>query len=62
MDQVDALATLRRRLGRQRTRRGEEILTDNTLIRVAVDLLLTRADELHGDTESELLASLTERP
>ncbi len=62
MDQVDALAMLRRRLGRQRTRRGEEILTDNTLIRVAVDLLLTRADELHGDTEAELLASLIERP
>jgi hypothetical protein len=58
MDQVDALAVLTRQLGRRRTRRGGERLTDNTLIRVAVDLLLERADQLSGNTEEELLASL----
>lgn len=58
MDQVDALAVLTRQLGRRRTRRGGERLTDNTLIRVAVDLLLERADQLSGNTEDELLASL----
>ncbi|MBA3490238.1 MAG: hypothetical protein H0T78_12005 [Longispora sp.] len=58
VDQADALASLRRRLARERTSRGAEILTDNTLIRVAVDLLLDRADQLHGGTEDELRASL----
>jgi hypothetical protein len=58
VDQVDALAALRRQIMRRRTSRGAEILTDNTLIRVAVDLLLARADELHGDTEDDLRASL----
>jgi hypothetical protein len=37
---------------------GERI-TDNTLIRVAVDLLLTRADQLRGSTEDELRKSLS---
>ena len=60
MDQVDALAVLTRQLGRRRTRRGGERLTDNTLIRVAVDLLLDRAEQLRGNTEDELLASLKE--
>ena len=54
MDRVDAFAVLTRR----RTRRGGERLTDNTLIRIAVDLLLDRADQLHGNTE--LLASFKE--
>jgi hypothetical protein len=58
MDQIDALAVLTRQLGRRRTRRGGERLTDNTLIRVAVDLLLERAGQLSGNTEDELLASL----
>ncbi len=58
VDQADALASLRRRLARVRTSRGAEILTDNTLIRVAVDLLLDRADQLHGGTEEELRVSL----
>jgi hypothetical protein len=60
MDQVDALAVLTRQLGRRRTRRGGERLTDNTLIRIAVDLLLDRAEQLRGNTEEELLASLKE--
>lgn len=57
IDQADDLASLRRRITRQR-RSSTEILTDNTLIRVAVDLLLAHADELHGDTEDELRNSL----
>ncbi|WP_229716300.1 hypothetical protein [Mangrovihabitans endophyticus] len=60
MDQVDALAVLTRQLGRRRTQRGGERLTDNTLIRIAVDLLLDRAEQLRGNTEDELLASLKE--
>jgi hypothetical protein len=56
-DQVDALAQLRRQVLRSRSMRAEPI-TDNTLIRVAVDLLLARRDRLHGDTEDELRASV----
>ena len=42
-DQLDELARLRRTLNRQRGGEGERI-TENTLIRVAVDLLLARAE------------------
>ena len=59
-DQADELARLRRRLAQSRNRR-EETITDNTLIRVAVDLLLAQADHLHGDTEDELRDSVTHR-
>lgn len=40
---------------------GERI-TDNTLVRVAVDLLLQRKDELKGSTEAELRESLNLPP
>lgn len=56
-EQVDVLADLVRRLNRARHGEGER-LTQNTLLRVAVDLLLTRVDELEGVTEDELLVSL----
>ena len=56
-DQSEDLAALRRRILRGRADRSERI-TDNTLLRVAVDLLLARVDELAGDTEDEMAASL----
>lgn len=56
-DQLSQLAGLRRRLSRARHRRDETI-TDNTLIRIAVDLLMLRADDLKGDTEAELRQSV----
>ncbi|MFD4764245.1 hypothetical protein ACFWOJ_37155 [Streptomyces sp. NPDC058439] len=59
-DQVQALAALRRRVSAQRTKRSE-IITDNTLIRIAVDLLLDQGDRLTGDTEDELLRSARPR-
>ena len=59
-DQADELARLRRALARSRTRK-EETITDNTLIRVAVDLLLAQAENLRGDTEAELRDSVTHR-
>jgi len=58
LDQADALAQLTRRLNRARGGGGERI-TDNTLIRVAVDLLLARSDRLGGATEDELRESLS---
>ncbi len=58
VDQADELGRLTRRLNRARAKSGERI-TDNTLIRVAIDLLLQRSDRLAGATEDELRKSLT---
>jgi hypothetical protein len=57
-DQLDELARLRRALNRQRGGAGERI-TENTLIRVAVDMLLGHADRLRGTTEGELRKSVS---
>ncbi|MDZ7966427.1 MAG: hypothetical protein RM368_15865 [Nostoc sp. DedSLP03] len=57
-DQIDALTDLTRKLNRTKQVKGGERLTDNTLIRVAVDLLLSKASELQGTTEDELRSSL----
>jgi len=57
-DQLDELARIRRTLNRQRGGEGERI-TENTLIRVAVDMLLGRSGKLRGTTEDELRKSVT---
>lgn len=61
-DQADQLAVEVRRLNQARKHRsgavGERI-TDNTLIRVAIDLLLSRVDDLAGSTEPELRNSVS---
>lgn len=56
-DQLDELAALTRKLNKTRRGRGERI-TDNTLIRVAVDLLLQRTDDLEGHDEASLRHSV----
>lgn len=56
-DQVDALATHARRLSRAKTGSDERI-TDNTLIRIAVDLLLRESPQLVGSTEQQLRESV----
>jgi len=56
-DQFSRLTELSRGLNRQRQGRGERI-TENTLIRVAIDLLLARSVDLAGATEAELRNSL----
>lgn len=56
-DQIEALSRLARRLNKERQGRGERI-TENTLIRVAVDLLLARQQGLHGTDEVELSSAL----
>lgn len=61
-DQYVALSRLVRVLARRRTDRSGPRLTENTLIRVAIDLLLTRANRLTGNTEGELRASVLEPP
>lgn len=57
-DQYVALSQLVRVLARRRTDRSGPRLTENTLIRVAIDLLLSRANRLSGDTEKELRTSV----
>lgn len=56
-DQYMALSRLVRVLARRRTDRRGARLTENTLIRVAIDLLLARANRLAGNTEDEIRAS-----
>jgi hypothetical protein len=56
-DQADELTVLASKVQRSRKEKGERI-TDNTLIRVAVDLLLQRQKELVGSTENELRVAL----
>jgi hypothetical protein len=56
-DQVTSLSVLARVLNRNRRSTGERI-TINTLIRVAVALLLSRSQDLAGTTEEELRRSL----
>lgn len=56
-DQLDWIEGKRKELNSLRGRAGER-LTDNTLIRVAVDLLIANGDRLAGTTEAELRASL----
>jgi hypothetical protein len=56
-DQITNLSILARVLNRSRRGAGERITT-NTLIRVAVALLLDRSQDLVGTTEEELRRSL----
>lgn len=61
-DQIEALTSLSRRLSR--ARRGTpgvesaDRITENTLVRVAVDLLLEHGERLHGTDEAALLVAL----
>lgn len=56
-DQLVELSTRARQLNKQKHPEADRI-TDNTLIRVAVDLLISRVDELAGGDEDELRRSL----
>ena len=56
-DQQNLLTQHARRLNRTRAT-GSPRITDNTLIRVAVDLLLARIDSATGDDEAAILKSL----
>jgi hypothetical protein len=56
-DQADELTMLATKVQRARKEKGERI-TDNTLIRLAVDLLLQRQKELVGSTEDQLRIAL----
>ena len=55
--QLGELTSHARRLNKAKTGRAPRI-TENTLIRVAIDLLLSRVDELQGNTEAELRKSV----
>jgi len=56
-DQQNKLTFQARRLNRAKAT-GTVRITDNTLIRVAVDLLLARIDNARGDDEAAILESL----
>ncbi|MHA7287696.1 hypothetical protein ACX80I_15600 [Arthrobacter sp. MDT3-44] len=66
VEQADALTMLTRRLNSERrlpngSTAGERI-TDNTLIRVAIDLLLQRENEIHGVSEEAIAQGLGLEP
>ena len=58
-DQVDSLASLARRVNRQKALRGGERSTENTLIRVAVDWLISQEEYVGGSTEEEIRRGLS---
>lgn len=57
-EQNDTLTLLRRRINRDRGVGEGERITENTLIRVAIDLLLEKEKDLAGKTEDELRQSV----
>jgi len=58
VDQYEALTVHARRLNRAKGPGGERI-TENTLIRVAIDLLLANAENLSGSAEDALRNSVS---
>ena len=58
-DQVDSLASLARRVNRQKRSRGGERITENTLIRVAVDWLISQEEYVGGSTEEDIRRGLS---
>ncbi|HEX3922106.1 MAG TPA: hypothetical protein VHY31_07460 [Streptosporangiaceae bacterium] len=56
--QINELTLLRRRLNRQKPKGEGERITENTLIRVAIDLLLANGGKLSGSDEGGLRRSL----
>lgn len=56
--QVEDLNAFARRLSKKREAGSGERITENTLIRIAVDLLLERKGDLAGDNEAELRKSV----
>lgn len=56
-EQYEALTRAARRLNKTK-RKDADRITENTLIRVAIDHLLEHLTELEGNDEAELLASL----
>lgn len=55
-DQLEALTRITRRLSR--AKRGGERITENTLVRAAVDALIARGDNLEGSSEDEIRQGL----
>jgi hypothetical protein len=56
---VDSLASLARRVNRRKASWGGERITENTLIRVAVDWLLSQEQYVGGSTEEEIRRGLS---
>lgn len=56
-EQADQISRTSRSLNMARQGEGERI-TDNTLVRLGISLLIDRLEELHGTTEAELHQSL----
>ena len=58
-DQNQALTRIARELNRNKQEKSAPRITENTLIRIALNLLLEHEHDLHGDTEALLLRTTT---
>ncbi|MEO7014935.1 MAG: hypothetical protein ABI130_09390 [Leifsonia sp.] len=60
-DQYERLTEYARKLNRAKTAGPGERITENTLIRIAVDLLIPHLGEMGGNDEGELRESVSNR-
>ncbi|UAJ81727.1 hypothetical protein IT072_20945 (plasmid) [Leifsonia sp. ZF2019] len=58
-DQYETLTEYARKLNRAKSVPGGERITENTLIRIAIDLLIPHLDQLRGDDETALRKSVS---
>ncbi|MBN9631806.1 MAG: hypothetical protein J0I18_14535 [Actinobacteria bacterium] len=60
-EQYETLTEYARKLNRAKTPGAGERITENTLIRIAIDLLIPHLGELTGNDEAQLRDSVTNR-
>ncbi|MFK3672494.1 hypothetical protein ACI2IX_20185 [Leifsonia aquatica] len=60
-EQYETLTEYARKLNRAKAPGAGERITENTLIRIAIDLLIPHLSEMHGKDEAELRESVTNR-
>ncbi|WP_295122500.1 hypothetical protein [uncultured Leifsonia sp.] len=60
-EQYETLTEYARKLNRAKTPGAGERITENTLIRIAIDLLIPHLNELNGNDEAQLRDSVTNR-
>lgn len=60
-EQYETLTEYARKLNRAKAPGAGERITENTLIRIAIDLLIPHLGEMSGDDEAQLRESVTNR-
>ncbi len=60
-EQYETLTEYARKLNRAKTPGAGERITENTLIRIAIDLLIPQLNEMNGNNEAQLRESVSNR-